>query len=197
MKPWHGKDGKRESDILLFKPRILTLGTQMAINLHQKSNLRFSHQVAPRTPNMIIVHCHHKDYSHHDASREVSIWLTLNPSYRRWWWLRTPHKLKPRHGKHGTGIWHTWKTARATNWSSFCVSWCHSLRSYKSAMLLYQSASSGCATLWLSKYLNAAMAAAQLFTAPCYATLTMGMMMVMVTVRCARLIDAHKTQTKP
>jgi len=43
------------------------------------------------------------------------------------------------------------------------------------------------------------MAAAQLFTAPCYATLTMGMMMamVMVMVRCARLIDAHKTQTKP
>jgi hypothetical protein len=54
----------------------------------------------------------------------------------------------------------TWKTASATNCSSFCVSWCQSLRSYRSAMLVYHSASSGWAALCRSKYCNAAIAPA-------------------------------------
>jgi hypothetical protein len=41
------------------------------------------------------------------------------------------------------GIKRTWTTARARNWSSLRVSWCHSFRWYRSASAAYHSASSG------------------------------------------------------
>lgn len=49
----------------------------------------------------------------------------------------------------------TRNTARATNCSSLMVSWCHSFRWYRSAKAPYQSASSGCAFCWDSRYCSA------------------------------------------